>query len=69
RAYIQAGARIVLSNTFGGNVFRLDGHGVASRLEELVIAGAHNLRLEVDAVPHQVLAAGSIGPTGEILEP
>lgn len=69
RAYIQAGARIVLSNTFGGNAFRLGLHNAADRVTELVTAGAHNLRLEVDAVPHKVVAAGSMGPTGEVLLP
>lgn len=69
RAYIDAGAQIVLSNTFGGNAFRLQNYGLAERQAELVEAGAQNLCLEVEAFSHPVIAAGSMGPTGEMLQP
>ena len=69
RAYIEAGAQIILTNTFGGNRFRLGGHGLADRVAELNAAGAKLARQEADAASHPVIVAGSMGPTGEFFEP
>jgi 5-methyltetrahydrofolate--homocysteine methyltransferase len=69
RAYIEAGAQIVLTNTFGGNRLRLAFHGIGDRTAELNQAAARLLRQEADASPHPVLVAGSMGPTGGILMP
>ncbi len=69
RAYIQAGSRVVLTNSFGGTRFRLKQHGLESRVTELNRAAAENLRAEADAAGDQVLVAGSMGPTGELMEP
>jgi len=70
-AYLAAGAQILLTNTFSGNRFCLAKHGLASRLEELNIAGAQILRAEVEAQKKQgaALVAGDIGPSGELLAP
>jgi 5-methyltetrahydrofolate--homocysteine methyltransferase len=69
RGYIEAGSRIVLTNTFGGNRarLRLSGHG--DRVDELNRTAAILLRAEVDAAGGGALVAGDIGPSGEIVEP
>jgi len=69
RAYIEAGSQIILTNTFGGSTVRLGGHGLGNRVVELNEAAARNARLEADAASETVLVAGSVGPSGQILEP
>ncbi len=69
RAYLAAGSRIVLTNTFGGNRLRLGMHGLADRVTELDRAGAELLRAEVDAAGGRALVAGDIGPSGAIMAP
>ncbi|HMQ51983.1 MAG TPA: betaine--homocysteine S-methyltransferase [Anaerolineae bacterium] len=69
RSYIQAGSRIILTNTFGGSSFRLKLHNAQDRVAEFNQAGASLARAEADAVPHLVLVGGSMGPTGELLAP
>ena len=69
REFIEAGADIVLTNTFGGNSYRLMLHNAQDRVFELNKAAAENARAEADAVDREVLVAGSMGPTGEIFAP
>lgn len=69
RGYIEAGSQIVLTNTFGGTRVRLDMHGIADRAAELNEAAARNARAEADAAAHGVVVAGSMGPTGQLLQP
>jgi 5-methyltetrahydrofolate--homocysteine methyltransferase len=69
RAYIEAGSQIVLTNSFGGTRYRLKLHNLQDRVVELNRAAAQNARAAADAVVQRVLVAGSIGPTGELLEP
>lgn len=69
RAYIEAGSRIILTNSFGGTRFRLKLHNLQDRAHELNLAAAANARAEADAVSHLVVVAGSMGPTGELLQP
>jgi 5-methyltetrahydrofolate--homocysteine methyltransferase len=69
RAYLEAGARIVLTNTFGGSRFRLALSGMEDRAVEFNRAAAELLRAEADAAGGQALVAGDIGPSGLILEP
>jgi 5-methyltetrahydrofolate--homocysteine methyltransferase len=69
RAYLEAGARLLLTNTFGGNRFRLGMHGLESRATELNRAGAALLRAEVDAFGGRAIVAGDVGPSGDILAP
>lgn len=68
RAYIQAGANVILTNTFGGNRFRLSRHGLADRVREINLAAAKLARQVADDFPN-VLVAGSMGPTGELMTP
>jgi 5-methyltetrahydrofolate--homocysteine methyltransferase len=65
-AYVQAGARILLTNTFGGNRFRLQLHNLQERAAELNRAAA---RLAREAAGGAALVAGDIGPSGGILSP
>ena len=64
RSYVHAGSDIVLTNTFGGNRFRLGAHGLAARATELNRAA---VALARDAGARFV--AGSMGPLGVRLAP
>ena len=67
RAYAEAGARILTTNTFGGSRPRLDMHGLGDRVHELNEAAARLAREVADE--HGVLVAGDLGPTGELMAP
>lgn len=69
QAYVDAGSQIITTNTFGGNRFRLALHNNESRVRELNVAAARIAREVADAAPREVLVAGDIGPSGEILFP
>lgn len=69
RGYLEAGARLILSNTFGGNRFRLAMHGLQGRVAEFNRMGAEIARAEVEAAGDLALVAGDIGPSGAILAP
>jgi methionine synthase I (cobalamin-dependent)/5,10-methylenetetrahydrofolate reductase len=65
--YLQAGAEIIETNTFGGNSFRLARHGMEDRVREINLAGA---RLGREAAKSfDVWVAGSVGPLGIRIEP
>jgi 5-methyltetrahydrofolate--homocysteine methyltransferase len=65
RAYVEAGSDYISTNTFGGTRNRLQLDGLADRVAELNEAGA---RLAREAAADR-LVAGSVGPTGELMEP
>jgi 5-methyltetrahydrofolate--homocysteine methyltransferase len=67
RHYLQAGANVVTTNTFGGTRPRLDMHGLGDRVVELNRAGAALARQAAE--PFSALVAGDLGPTGELLDP
>jgi 5-methyltetrahydrofolate--homocysteine methyltransferase len=69
RGYVQAGSRIVLTNTFGCNRLRLGLHNLQDRVVELNRAAAGLVRQEVDAAGGSAVVAGDIGPSGGILAP
>jgi 5-methyltetrahydrofolate--homocysteine methyltransferase len=69
RAFVEAGADIILTNTFGGTRHRLKLHQAEHRVAELNEKAARITRSEADRAGREVLVAGSMGPTGEILEP
>jgi methionine synthase I (cobalamin-dependent) len=69
RSFIDAGADIILTNTFGGNRYRLRLHNAEAEVREINQAAAANARAEADAANRPVIVAGSIGPTGEIFAP
>lgn len=66
RDYIQAGAQIIESNTFGGNRIRLAAHGLVDSVRDISIAGVKIAREEAG---DSVAVAGSIGPVGKLMEP
>jgi len=69
QAFADAGSDIILSNTFGGTRYRLQLHQAQARVAELNIAGARLAREVADQCDREIAIGGSIGPTGEILEP
>ena len=69
KRFIEAGADIILTNTFGGNRHRLKLHNAQDQVREINIAAAGNARAEADASGRAVFVGGSVGPTGEIFMP
>lgn len=69
RGYIQAGAQIILTNSFGGNRARLDRHNVGDQTMEVNRAAARIARSEVDNLEKKIVVGGSIGPTGRLMKP
>lgn len=69
RGYIDAGSRVILTNTFGGNRLRLGLHRLEDRVTNLNRTAAIIARAEVTASGTDALVAGDIGPSGEIMSP
>ena len=69
QSFVDAGADIILTNSFGGTTYRLKLHNAQSRMAELNTAAARIARRVADASGRTVVVAGSMGPTGEIMEP
>ncbi|MBI4936089.1 MAG: betaine--homocysteine S-methyltransferase [Actinobacteria bacterium] len=67
--FVDAGADIILTNTFGCNPHRLKLHKAQDRTFELAKGAAELARQVADAAPRPVVVAGSVGPTGELFEP
>jgi methionine synthase I (cobalamin-dependent)/5,10-methylenetetrahydrofolate reductase len=70
-AYLEAGAQIIETNTFGANRHKLTLLGMGNRVAELNSRGVKIAREAREAAKHEVLIAGSIGPLGIVrqLEP
>ena len=68
-AFIAAGSDIILTNSFGGTRYRLKLHKAEERVAEINRAAAAIARRAADASGRDVVVAGSMGPTGEILAP
>ncbi|MEL7131275.1 MAG: betaine--homocysteine S-methyltransferase [Pseudomonadota bacterium] len=66
---VDAGSDLFLTNSFGANASRLKLHDAGHRAFELSKSAAEIGREVADAADHTVLVAGSVGPTGEIMEP
>lgn len=69
RGYADAGSQLILTNSFGGTRFRLALHDFSDRVYEFNRAAAFIAREAVAGAGHTVLIGGSIGPTGELLDP
>ncbi len=69
RGAVEAGSDIFLTNSFGGTAARLKLHDAQTRVAELNRAAAELGRDVADAAGRVVIVAGSMGPTGEIMEP
>lgn len=64
QTYIEAGAEVIETNTFGANRHKLAQIGMADRVAELNHRGVKIAREAREAAKHEVLIAGSIGPLG-----
>jgi methionine synthase / methylenetetrahydrofolate reductase(NADPH) len=71
--YLQAGAEVIETNTFGGNRFRLGLHGLQDKVREINVAGVALARSSVNQIlekqASEAFVAASIGPLGVRLEP
>src|SRR3989442_15265303 len=65
--YLQAGAEVIETNTFGANSFRLARHSLADKVHDINLAGARVAREA--AKSFDVWVAGSVGPLGIRIEP
>lgn len=66
---VDAGSDLFLTNSFGGNASRLKLHGAEKRARELSRISAEIAREVADTAGRDVVVAGSMGPTGDIMEP
>lgn len=69
RSFVEAGSDIILTNTFGGNARRLVLHQAQDRVHELNVAAVEIMKQEIAEAGRDIVVAGSMGPTGDILEP
>lgn len=67
--FVDAGSDLFLTNSFGGNRYRLKLHNAEHRVAELNEKAARIGRKVADKADRPVIVAGSIGPTGEIFAP
>ena len=66
RRYIEAGSDMVLTNSFGGSLFMQKKYGYGERVAEFNRLAAEHARSQA---PEGRFVVGSVGPTGEFLEP
>ncbi|MCD4728615.1 MAG: homocysteine S-methyltransferase family protein [Pirellulales bacterium] len=64
RAYVEAGSRVILTNTFGANRFVLARHGLDEQAAEIIRAGVEN---SLRAASGKAAVFASIGPSGVML--
>jgi homocysteine S-methyltransferase len=69
RAYIEAGAQVIQTNTFGANRYKLAAQGLESQVKEINRAGVDLARRVVQASFREVFVAGDVGPLGVRLAP
>lgn len=69
RAMIAAGANLIETNTFGGNRYRLEVHGLQDQVRAFNMRAVKIAREEREISGEDVVVAGSIGPTGRTLAP
>jgi homocysteine S-methyltransferase len=66
RDYINAGADVVETNTFGANLFKLTPYGLENKVYEINFKGS---QIAKSVAKETVLVAGSVGPLGVQIEP
>jgi len=64
QSYVEAGANIIETNSFGGSRLKLDMYGLGDKTQEINLAAA---KISREAAGDDVYVFGSIGPTGKIL--
>ena len=67
--FVDSGADIILTNSFGGNARRLALHKAEGRVHALNRLAAQHARAVADAADRKVIVAGSVGPTGDLFAP
>src|SRR6516225_409087 len=71
--YLQAGAQVVETNTFGANAYRLEHYGLRDKVHDINVAGVKLARECVEQIKDkqgsEAFVAGAIGPLGVRLEP
>ncbi len=71
--YLQAGAQVIETNTFGANAVRLERYGLTDRVRDLNLAGVKLARESVEQIREKqasdAFVAGALGPLGVRLEP
>jgi homocysteine S-methyltransferase len=71
--YLQAGAAVIETNTFGANAVRLERYGLTDRVRDLNLAGVRLARESVEQIREKqasdAFVAGALGPLGVRLEP
>src|SRR5210317_1349220 len=66
RQYYDAGADVVITNTFGGSPLKLSADGLEQQMAEL---NRNAVRLTRQACPDGKFVAGDIGPSGKMMQP
>src|SRR5829696_2603456 len=69
RAYIEAGAQLIITNTFGANRFKLTKHGLQDNIIQINKAGVDLAKRVVSASFREVWVAGDVGPLGVRIAP
>jgi methionine synthase I (cobalamin-dependent)/5,10-methylenetetrahydrofolate reductase len=69
RGYIEAGSRLIETNSFGANRYKLAEHGLEDQLAQINAAAVQLARQAARLASHPVLVAGSLGPLGVRLAP
>ncbi len=69
REYIEAGAQVVQTNTFGANRYKLARHGLEDKLNQINTAAVELLRRTALATYRPIFVAGDVGPLGVRLAP
>jgi homocysteine S-methyltransferase len=69
RAYLEAGADLLETNSFGANRFKLEGFGLGEKVREINKRAVRLAREAREISGRPVLIAGSVGPTGRTLAP
>ena len=69
QSFIEMGSDIILTNSFGGNSLRLKLHGLSDKAFEISRISAEIGRDAIDRSNKQTILAGSVGPTGELIQP
>lgn len=69
RGYIEAGANIIQTNTFGANQYKLSKHGLEDKVAEVNRAGVELAQRVVAASFKEVFIAGDVGPLGVRIAP
>ncbi|MDN2568028.1 betaine--homocysteine S-methyltransferase, partial [Aquibium sp. A9E412] len=69
QGFVDAGADIILTNSFGGTRHRLKLHNAQDRVHALNRKAAEIARKVADRAGRPVIVAGSVGPTGELMQP